>query len=575
MRKHRLLCFALVGFSALACSSSSNDTTSAHEDSGTRTKDAGADRSVSHPDSGPAEDSSVGSKDSAAVPEAAAHDANQGTTPDSGTGGGADTGVDGGTAMPNGTVLATGPYIGIAGITDDGYVVYDTPNGTYVVSITGGTPTQLAPAGDPSSPGPEVTVLHNDVFVWTNIQETPDTPGTLAVWSHSLGTQHVLSSNSPTDFTVAVSADSSAIVYATDSADGSTWTMFGVTTATFNTPTILGTYTVSAKCSPYFQFTGTASPFYAISTECTPGGDGGVTQSVVAYKSTDWASAKVLASDATSYAIDSTGTSVAVSLPSGQLEIVPLGSGVAASIDSAGALSSGNPSFHLSLTDSFVLYATSAESLKRSPLTGMPAPTTLVSANVDGIYQVSPSEASVFLYGGVASTPVFTFATGLSLASTATPGTPTILSTGSTATGLLGDAFTTDSNFAIYLTNINITDPVVDAGGSPQASALGTLKAVSVADPSNVITLATQSNGLQGSTDLALDASRLSFTDNFSFNDAFGTVDIHVIDLSTTAPSTIVAAGVSSGYMVSHDKKYIVYVINRGGSTDGLYAVAP
>jgi hypothetical protein len=77
--------------------------------------------------------------------------------------------------------------------------------------------------------------------------------------------------------------------------------------------------------------------------------------------------------------------------------------------------------------------------------------------------------------------------------------------------------------------------------------------------------------------DRALTGSELSFCDNFVLGNAWetATADIHVVELATTVPSTLVVAGADPRYMVSSDKKYIAYAINYDGNigTGTLYSV--
>jgi hypothetical protein len=182
--------------------------------------------------------------------------------------------------------------------------------------------------------------------------------------------------------------------------------------------------------------------------------------------------------------------------------------------------------------------------------------------------------------------------------------------TGTNEAGLFGDAFTADSKYVVYLSNITADDNGYD---------VGTLMAAAVAAPSTPITLSTTSGTTLGgslgsgvfaslpstavwslsnqlsifaqiaganegapigsatasATNYALSGSQLVLANNFvSDNGYLGQLDIQFIDLSTTTAAKTVMAGADPSFMVSPDNKYIVYTISFGGSTDGIYTVA-
>jgi hypothetical protein len=78
----------------------------------------------------------------------------------------------------------------------------------------------------------------------------------------------------------------------------------------------------------------------------------------------------------------------------------------------------------------------------------------------------------------------------------------------------------------------------------------------------------------QSATDYALTGSKIAYVDNFqSGNGLLGQADINVVDLSTTTVPTTVMKSADPLFVVTADKKYIVYTISFGASTDGLYSV--
>jgi hypothetical protein len=547
MPKSPFLALTLLG-TALGCSSSSGNNTS---------------------DSGPSH------TDSGAADQEAHHDAGHDTGQDTDTGesdSGSDTGFDAGPPpTPTGTTLDKGPDMAIQGVTDDGYVIYRTATAVKAVSLSslpdaGGTPMVVVSLGDAGAGSVFAVVVHKDVFVWS----TPNGSfvATLTLWSHSLGTPTQLSAASIPGLASA-SADSSAIVFTSAAASsGATASLVGATTSALGSPATLATnLDVSGQiCRTNISFTGTASPFTAVASFCIVG-DGGTEgpDNVYAYSSTAWTgNTPALATGITAFSLDTTGTSAAISLASGQLEIAPLSGAAVVPIDVAGTLGMTSTAY-LSKTDAFVLYNTGAGALRTSPITTS-TPQTLAASMVNGMDGVSSSEAWVLVHN---NTDMSTgLPSDLSLASTSAAGTPAPLTSGTTVAGVLGDAFSADSSYAIYMTGITL-----DA----KANAVGALKANSVATPGTVVQLATAAvNDTNFSpSDRALTGTTIVFTDNFNPSSGVaGSVDLHVVDLASATPSTIVMAGADPGFAVSFDKKFIIYTITFGGSTDGLYAVA-
>ncbi len=607
MRRHYVVPFFFLGLSAFACSSSSSpataedsglggkDTgTTAHPDGGTPTKDGGHkpdgtttpdahmnqadveshDAKTSHDArSTDAKSTDVESHDAkstdarptdakptdAKSTDAKSTDAHVKPKPDSGM----DSGVDAGPPTPEGTTLDTGSGFAIAGVTDDGYVVYTTSSAIKVAPVQGGTATTLAVAGDGGAFG--AVVSHKVVFLWTNGGLT------LSIWTHAAGTVTGVSAAS-VGGVAAASADSSSIVYMTGtSADGTNATFVGASTATPTATTTLATHVDvsfnNQACGPALAF----SNANAVASFCTLGDAGGSADAgdddepptVYSYPSSTW-TGQLLATNAVTYQADTTGVAVAVALGA-QLAITKQSSGASLDIDTASALSATSPALYLSTSDSFVLYATAAGALRTSPTTSS-TPTTLAASDVNAIDGVSASEAWALVNNGTDSTTGLP--SDLSLASTSVAGTPSSLTTGTTVAAVLGGAFTTDSNYAVFMTGITV---------DMNDNAIGVLSAVATAHPGTLIPLATLAvNDTNFSpSDLALSASELSFTDNFNANVGVnGSVDLKVVNLATTTPPTTVMKGADPGYAVSFDKKYILYVITFGGSTDGLYSIA-
>jgi hypothetical protein len=311
-------------------------------------------------------------------------------------------------------------------------------------------------------------------------------------------------------------------------------------------------------------------------------GSGDGPESVIAFSTSDWKPV-TLASSALAFSVDDTGTSAAIVLATGQLQIVPLAGGTPVAINDGidGALGS-DPSVYLSKNDAFVLYATSVGALTSST-TSASQPATLVPTGALDIDALSPSGGWVLVDNGV--DPMLGVATGLTLAGTAAGATSTEFA--SPAAGLYGDAFTADSKYVLYLANVSADD---------QANSLGTLTAAAVASPGTPIKVSTsagsssattfapsvlQSGNLSNAltiagsvTNLALTGSAIAFSNNFSGGSGLvGETDIQVVDLSTTKVATTVVKRADPAFAVSFDKKYLLYTITFGESTDGLYSV--
>lgn len=527
---------------ALGCGSATHDA-STHHDAGTSATDSGA------------------------ADHASQHDAVAMTKDGGREDAGADAGMDAGPPpTPEGTTLQTGAHMVIQGVTDDGYIVYTSATSVNAVAETGGTPVVIAELGDAGPGTGYAMVVHDVVFVWTNLGSSSSGP--LTVWSHGLGIPQPVSTASLAGVASA-SQDSSTVVYTSDvTVSGATASLVGATMATLSAPATLAASIDAATqvCAPNVSFSGATAPVYAVAELC-PVSDAGTAgpSTVYSYLTPTW-SAKTLATAATAYSVDATGTNAAITLGSGQLEIAPLSGAAVIPIDGAATLFSTS-TVYLSQTDAFVLYDTSAGALKASTVTAS-SPQTLVASNVNAIDGVASSEKWALVNHGTDMTTMLP--SDLSLASTTTPGTPTLLTTGTTVAGVLGDAFTADpaSSYAIFMTGISL-----DAN----YNAVGALKAVATATPGTILSLATAAvNSTSFSpSDLALTGTKISFTDNFNPNrGATGSVDLHVVDLATSTPSTLVMKGADPLYAVTFDKSYLVYTIAFGGSTDGLYAVA-
>jgi hypothetical protein len=555
MRKSFLFPLVLVGTATVGCSSSSSGGSSP-ADSGPPKETGAADSSTAD---GGAKDAAKDVANSADAGADAAGDAADAAAPP---------------PTPTGTTIETGVNFVIQGVTDDGYVIYTTSTAVKAAPVAGGAAVTILDGGD-SGAAPPTLVSHNDVFVWGNVD--PNTGiGTLSLWTHASPTLQQLSTTS-TAFIAAASSDSTAIVYSGGtSSDGSTGALFGVTTSTLASPVSIATgVDVSGQngCNPILRFEGTGSSAVAVASYCVPlppdagaavdGGPADAPPNLYAYPVSSWAP-KTLGTNISVFAIDTAATAAAVGLASGQLQIAPVAGTTPLAIDATGTLAS-SPSVYLAKNDAFVLYATAGGALKSSVTTAS-SPTPLVATGVNGLDAVSPNETFALVHNGTDSNTGLP--SDLSLASVTAAGTPTTVTSGTTVAGILGDPFTVDGSYAIFSSALTV---------DTNFNAVGNLTAVSTASPGTPIALATATvnSAAFSPTDLALSGTKLSFTDNFNAsNGSTGSVDLKVIDLAGTAAAKVVMSGADPLYFVSFDKKYILYTITFGGSTDGIYSVA-
>ncbi len=528
----------------------------------------------------------------------------------------ADTGHDAGTVVDSGADVSDAPVgtdgpptpVGttieqtanavINGVTDDGYVVYGTNDGIKVAPVAGGASTLLVGAGDAGLSYGAI-VVHNVAFIWSEIGALSNA-GTLSVWTHTMGTPKAIATASAFG-TATASADSASILYSDGaSSDGSTTSMYGAAIATLGAPVMLESGVqlgVGATCSVQTAFSGTGAATTAVIGAClTPSAaDAGAVDAsadatpdattpdaaldaasdapaatpaatVVAYRASTWAPVP-LASDALFFGVDTTATAAAVVNTSGALNVAPLSGAAPVAIEPAGVLSTTVPSMVMSPTSAFVAYTTAAGALKSS-MTTTATGAALVPSGVNGIDYTSTNGNWAFVHNQLETTTGNNLPADLSLASLTAAGTPRLLTPASTVTGVWGDGFTTDTTYGIFMTSISV-DPLFDY--------IGILSAVAVGKSTPPIQLASAAVNAGSGTpsDLALAGAKLSFTDNFnSSNNNGGSVDLRVIDLATATTSSLVVAGVDPFYAVSFDKKYILYTITYGASTDGIYSVA-
>jgi hypothetical protein len=497
-------------------------------------------------------------------------------------------------------------------VTDDGYVVYSTSNAVKAVPIAGGTPiVLLQTSGD-------ATVMHNVVFLWSSFLDAGlGNDATLMIWTSRLGAPQVVGATAVWSV-AAASSDSSWIVYATSpSLEHSTVSLYAASVSApgdaslsaFGAGSPLGSRTLLAdkldaidySCLPIVAFSSTSATGvagqvgneHAVVLSCNVQG---AFESVTSYAPESWKETPLTGAALgfssenvgvrAALSVDATGLYAAVATQGGQLLVARLDGSEAVAIDIPGTVSAahngtniypaffggtsfgnlecsglcGQTTVYLSRSDDFVLYSTASGALRTSTVT-VSTPRTLVGSGVGAIDAVSPDETWALFDSGQDPT------TDLSLTPISSGGAGSLLVSG-TNVGIFGDPFTADSRFAVFLTNV-----VNDAANA----SIGSLQAVAMDDPGTLIPLAgvAASSAFLSATDIQMGGSKVSFVDAYNGSvGAQGAVDIHVIDLSVTHASTVIARSVDPIYAVSHDQANVVFTVSQGGVRDGIYTVS-
>ncbi len=450
-------------------------------------------------------------------------------------------------------------------MTADGYVAYgDTSAGTLSVlgveQEDGGLPSSSSPSSLGAADIETAYVLGRLVLFFSPSTEAdagPSRVGTLNAWSSSLGSPQVVSSGaleSLTYFTFAASADGQYVAYLGDvSSDGTSASLYVANVATgAKTELVSSIDVVADACQPRISFSGE----YVAASYChvapLAGTDGG-TNRFVATVATFLASSGQAATLATNvdsrFGVDPGGVA-AIMLGAAGLVASPIaGSGAAdagpTTIDTAGtsAIISGD--------GKTVVYATKSDALKRAN----------TFAPLDVLQLVPSSFAAVTALSGDGSWVLGMLRAGtvtdtgdLYAASATAPGSASTLSSATSASSsIAGDAFTADSHYAVFLTNVTSSFT-----GTLMASALGAGGAP-----------ATLGSGAY--EELAALGSQIVF----NLNDANGKADLEWADLSTKNPPTLVASQADETFFLGPARDRIVYTVSGAGSAaDGLW-IAP
>jgi hypothetical protein len=380
--------------------------------------------------------------------------------------------------------------VAVGGVTNDGYAIYtDTASGmAYAVLVAGGA--APIPVGVVNRDNSLVSVSGQVVYIVTRAG-TGMTKGSLSVWtaasgSITLSTGAYLSLADSAWF-ASVSSDGSYIVYLDQATTASATLAVARTDGTGSVP-LVSNIAVHGGCDPSARFSGlnvVASYCVATADAGSPSGGGveggaldaqadgseapptptgasdaatadanpadagpaesgaqmnGALATIASFIGPTFATTPIATNVNPRFAIDSAGTQVLVSSPSG-LWVYPLAGVPRTLVDVAGT------SGLFTKDGKSVLYTTSTSALKRAPI-GAGPPIALVASGLSVIRAVSPDDAWV-----LASYKTMGNRHDLYLASATAPGMATALATMPTS-ALFGDAFTFDSRSALFFTNV-------------------------------------------------------------------------------------------------------------------------
>jgi hypothetical protein len=340
--------------------------------------------------------------------------------------------VGGGTVEPPvGRMLVAGNSLSARGMTSDGYEIYsdDAAFQLYAVPVAGGAPQSIAALGSSFW----VTVVGQVVFAWSDV--TAANVGVLTAWSSAAGS-HAISSASFGILGTSSPAGTQILYVSNVDSQGATGDVYlSATDGTGVTRLLQGQQL--AGCFPQLGFAGS----YVLASHCDVPRGAGPSSTISSFKSPAWTQTDLVSDAENVWSADTAGTIVLVSTNAG-IFIDPIGGGAAKMIDATGFLG------QLIAGGTTAIYGTTSGALRRSSTT-VPSPMTL-APTFAGFYAVSPDQDTVMYYENSAST-----GTDVYLASAVAPATPLTLS--ATMNGaVIGDAFTSDSTYALYSTSSDV-----------------------------------------------------------------------------------------------------------------------
>jgi hypothetical protein len=437
--------------------------------------------------------------------------------------------LDGGVA-PFGTKLAAGG-LDIRGITADGYVIVQERTGTKAlkaIPLSGGAAVTIDAASADS------LVTGKTVFSWHGLDA--DGIGALVTWTAAGGAK----ATATTTFSGIAAADG----------DGTTVTYLDAATAAGTANYVVSAPDATAKktldtvdlsfCNIDMRYAALRPIAQYCKTSASP--------LIASFDPTAGTKATLLASSAKLFDVDAAGAKVLTVTAGGALAVIAATGGTPTAVDSGVAIGAILPD------GNSVVYRTTAEALKRSPVPTV-AVTTLVATNVTAFLDLSPDGAWV-VYRNARNTS--SGLTDLFLASSTTAGTPTTLNAATTTDiNNFGNTFTTDNSRVIF-------------GTDALTSGVAALKVKPVAGGS-IATLSTAAWWALAGT-----GSKVVFDD--AFVAAAGTTparaDLRIVDSATTTTSTLLQSKIDALFWLSPAKDKVVYTYSFVAADQGLYVGA-
>ena len=359
-----------------------------------------------------------------------------------GDAGAPDAGLPDGWVPPSGTKLASG-YLSLVGVTTDNYAVYgnDATDTLYAVALTGGEPTVIGSFGD------RILIRGRAVLQWSGTSAVAP----LSVWTAPYGIKSLSSTSYASTAGIALSPDSSRILFFDGVDDGHTAGNIWIANidGTEKRQLAEGIALSNTSCAPSLAFGGNTAAAAAFCWAApTPAGDSNDASTsaaavVQAYGGESWTASTLATNVSPRVAIAPTGESVLVTGPTGLVAYSILG-GNGTTIDGEGGFGS------FTKDGLSVIYTTPNQALKRSTVDS-PAPVVLAPYGFAGIRAISLDENWVLGYSVIDAQQDLS---DLYLTSATAPGAVTTLSTAQTAGLFRSDGFTTDSTRAIYYTDI-------------------------------------------------------------------------------------------------------------------------
>jgi hypothetical protein len=539
-----LLALALLAFS---CGGGSSSPTGA-SDAGSPGLDASAaDSSSSNDaapptDSAPPLDSTLPTSD--AGPDGQATDA----APDASEDASPDAQLDAGPAL-----LVAGSKLRVIGGTTDPLVVYwgptttgATTNSIFVVPPGGGTPTAIA---GPFTGRFYVQIYGPDVFIWNLVGTT--SVGALSVWTQAHGLVPLAASS--VEDNAWANADGSTILYAANATTTQKDVWIAKNDGMGAIALVTGMYRTSCNVAAVLR--GSDAIVQHCEQPITDGGSNGSIPPTLTFFPDGGTSGKVdivtLPADAITniWSVDQQEDELYAPTVTGSQpgSVFALPSLTSTTVEPNGAAEG----FFVA-DGGVVVYRTTSGEVRRSSTTG-PSPTTLVPSGASGFLWGSNDESLVTYYTQLASSSSGVSVTDLNVASLATPDAAfQVVSTASVIPVGYSGAFTADSSHLLYVT------------GSTTNTTSGTLFALPLADGGAARQLSTNV-----SADTVTSGASLVYGDNYS--SSAGTFDIHVIDLASGAPATLIAAGATD---YRYDRSLVTLFYATNAAPPGIYSLA-